>query len=231
MGLLFRKAAITAGLCLFAPLLDAGSITVYYNQAAWQAAMNQQSANPLTSISFASSEWSSSVQYSPSFTGLLSQSTTAASNGMTVSIDSGFSAPGWASFSSLGQVFNGMWVDNLSKYGATTFSFGDPIYGFGADFDIAHPNGLYFGGVGDVGSCSSAYDGFIGIISDQPLDSLLISWGSAGNCLDCFSNSYTLTNLEVGMLPIPEPDFRWGFGGFTLLVISRLLYPRLRHLV
>lgn len=229
MGPTLSRAIVAAGLCFFAPLLSANSVTVYYDQAAWQAAMTQQGAAPLTNISFAASDWTSSVQYSSGFTGLLSQSTMAASNGMTVSIDSGFSAPGWAAFSTLGQVANGVWMDNLSKYGTTTFTFGDPIYGFGGDFDIAESNGLYFGGIGNVGGGSSDDGGFIGIISNQPMSSLLISWGTAGNNVDYFSNSYTLTNLEVGVSPIPEPDFRWVFAGLTALLISRIAYRRFRH--
>ncbi len=178
-----------------------------------------QVADPLATISFARTQWSSSAQYSLGFTGLLSQSSSAADNGMTVSMYSGFSRPGWADLTTLGHVANGVWTDTLSKYGTTTFSFGDPIYGFGGNFDVALSNGLYIGGAGNVAGGSSAYDGFIGVISDQPLDSLWLSWGSGGDASDIFGNSYILSNLQVGVVPIPEPDYRWAYFGLPLVVL------------
>jgi hypothetical protein len=211
-------------LAALAGVLPAETVTVYYNQAAWQAAMSAQGSNPLTTIGFNASQWTSSVKYSPTYTTQVSQSTTAASNGMTVSVDSQFSAPGYAATSTLGHVANGVWTDEISKYGSTTFNFSDPIYGFGGDFDISGGNGLYIAGVGDVGVGASGYNGFIGVIESAPMDSIFISWGDGG--VDCFSNSYKLSNFHVATLPTPEPNFGYAVGGLLVAAVSYFLWKR-----
>jgi hypothetical protein len=212
----FARAALL--LVDLACLVPACPVTVYYNQAAWQAAMSQQGNDQLMTIGFVSSQWTSAVEYSPAFTGLVSQSTTAASNGMAVSVDSGFSEPGYAATSTLGHVANGVWTDDISKYGSTSFTFGTPIYGFGGDFEISGATGLYISGVGDVGvGTSSGYDGFIGVVTELPMDSIFISWGSGGNSTDYFGNSYTLTNFAVDTSATPEPSFKYAVAGLLVL--------------
>jgi hypothetical protein len=218
-------------------------VGVYFSQADWEAAMSSQGANPLTTISFASSQWTDGMQVSPTYTALVSQSGTAASNGMAVSAVSGYGAPGIADNSTLGHVSNGIWTDVISKYGSTTFSFSDAIYGFGGDFNIANGNGLFISPVGELPypvSASGAsplpgYNGFIGIVSDQPMDSFLISWGDNGSCSGCVGNSYTLSEFMVGAaLPTPEPNFSYVVAGLLILVIgctgSRFSPRKYKHL-
>ena len=171
---------------LFSQALAACSVGVYYSQAAWQTAMMQQTGSSLTAIGFNGTQWSSMMLYTPASTTLVSQSSASAGNGMSVSVDSGFGAQGWADPSTLGHVANGAWTDTISKYGSTSFNFSEPIYGFGGDFSIAGSNGLYIGGLGDVGTGSGGYDGFIGYVFKQPVGSLLLSYGDGG-----FGNTYT----------------------------------------
>lgn len=196
----------------------AATVDVYFNEADWQAAINA----PLTSISFDNSDWASSLQYANNYTSMVSQSTSAATNGMNVSIVSGYGAPGTVDNSTLGHVSNGMFVDDISKYGSTTFHFGDNIYGFGGYFNIAGSNGLYLGPTGylttPITGSDPSYSGFIGIVSDQPMNGLFISWGDNGNLFDCYSNSYTLSDLQVATLPTPEPNFKYFFA--ALLVVA-----------
>jgi hypothetical protein len=222
---------------LFARVLPATTVGVYLNRADWEAAMGTQGAGSLATIGFNNSQWTDSIQLSSNFTALVSQSTTAASNGMSISAISGYSSPGWVDNSTLGHVANGMWTDNLSKYGSTTFNFSDSIYGFGGDFDIGGGNGLYLSSGGEVpyptyngkvlfGSAYPGYNGFIGIISNQPMDSILISWGDNGSCAQCFGNSYTLSNLAVDIIATPEPNFQYVFVGLVILAASYFLFKR-----
>ena len=197
--------------------------------------MGQQGKNTLATVGFNSSQWISSLQYTSSLTEEVSRSTTAASNGMAITVDSGFSAPGWADPSTLGHVANGAWTDSISKYGTTTFNFSDSIDGFGGNFNITGGNGLYIEGVGEVpyaeytgplylGSAYPSYHGFIGFVLNQPSDSLLISWGDNGSCAQCFANSYTLSGLEVGTLATPEPNFGYVLAGMVILITGFWIY-------
>jgi hypothetical protein len=196
----------------------AATVTVYFNQADWQAAISA----PLTSINFDNSNWTNSLHYANNYTSMVSQSASAASNGMNVSIVSGYGAPGYVDNSTLGHVSNGMFVDNISKYGSTTFNFGDNIYGFGGYFNIAGSNGLYLGPTGylttPITGSNPSYSGFIGIVSSDPVDSLFVSWGDNGS-YDCYSNSYTLSDFQVDTLPTPEPNFKYFFA-FLLILAS-----------
>lgn len=193
---------------------SADQVGLYFERADWEAAMSLHGTNPLTSIGFDRERWTSSLILYPNSTDAVSQS----DQGITVT--SGYSAPGYADNSTLGHVANGIWVDNISKYGSTSFAFANSIFGFGGDFNITGANGLYLSPIGDVGGGTSGYQGFIGIISDQPMNSFLISWGESGGCYACFGNSYSLSGLEVATLPIPEPDFRYAFTGLFIAVVG-----------
>jgi hypothetical protein len=86
---------------------------------------------------------------------------------------------------------------------------------------------LYISGVGNVGAgASSGYDGFIGVITDLPMDSIFISWGSGGNSADCFGNSYTLNNFAVDTSPTPEPNFKYAVAGLLVLGAIRCIRRR-----
>jgi hypothetical protein len=216
------RRAIHCGVLAFlaVSLLPAASVGIYFNEADWQSAFSNQ----LTSIDFDNSDWTSSLHYANNYTSMVSQSSTAASNGMNLSVISGYGAPGFVDNSTLGHVSNGEFVDAISKYGGTTFQFGDNIYGFGGYFNIAGSNGLYLGPAGNLitpttGS-TPAYSGFIGIITDQPMDNFFISWGDNGCCYGCYSNSYTLSDLQVATLPTPEPNFKYFFAGLLILALG-----------
>ncbi len=216
---------IVAALCLFAPASQATTVGVYHDRAEWEAAMSEHGKNPLTSISFDDSLWTERMEFLPRVTQKVSQSTGAASDGMVVSAISGFSAPGLVDSLTLGHVANGLWNDQLSKYGSTTFQFSTAIYGLGGVFHVAQANGLFLGG--GVGEMPQT-DGFLGFISDQPMDSLFISWGQSGDCLRCFGNSYTLGNLEVATLPTPEPNYGYALAGMFIVVAGYAAYRRSR---
>lgn len=233
-----RLAAFAGVLvALFVRTSPGATVGVYFNQADWEAAMSLNGANQLTSVGFDDSQWTTSLQTLPSSTTLVSQSSSAASNGMGITIDSTCSAPGVCG--SLGQVSNGFWVDDLAKYGSTTFNFGSDIYGFGGDFDISGGNGLFISPAGDLpypyydGANPffyyPGYNGFIGIISDQPMSDIFISWGDNGSCYECFGNSYTISNFQVATIATPEPNFRFVLAG--LLVLAALRSPWCRFLM
>jgi len=213
---------------MFAGLLRSDTV-LYYNQAQWQAAMSAQGTLPLTNISFASSDWTSSFQASSSFDSLTSQSTTAANDGMSITAVAGYSPLGVANNALLGQATNGVWSDTISKYGSTTFNFSDAIYGFGGDFDIAGSNGLeLLAGGSQLATPSGFYDGFIGVISNQPLSSIMITWGQNGSCSQCFGNSYTLSDFQVAADPVqtPEPGFKYAFAGLLMFAAGFSVFRR-----
>jgi len=192
---------------------------IYYNQAQWQSALSAQSTLPLTNVSFASSDWTSSFQASRSFDALTSQSSTAAGDGMSITAVAGYNPLGVANNALLGQATNGVWSDTISKYGTTTFNFSDAIYGFGGDFDITGSNGLeIFAGGSALTTPNGVYDGFIGVISDLPLSSIMITWGQNGSCYQCYGNSYTLSDFQVATDPVqtPEPGFKYAFAGLLV---------------
>ncbi len=213
-------------LAIGAGLLSHGvtaSTIIYYDQTQWQSAIHAQATLSLTDVSFDNADWTSSFQASRSFDSLTSQSTTATGNGMSISAVSGYSPLGVANNALLGQAANGVWNDTISKYGTTTFNFSEPIYSFGGDFDITGSNGLeIFSGGSSFSSPVGVYDGFIGVISNQPLSSIMITWGQNGGCNQCFGNSYTLSDFKVATDPVqtPEPSFKYAFAGLLLLAVS-----------
>jgi len=218
--------AIIAGLCSASLRADT---VIYYSQAQWQAGMSAQDTLPLTNISFASSDWTSSFQASRSFDALTSQSNTAASDGMSITAVAGYNPLGVANNALLGQAINGAWSDTISKYGTTTFNFSDPIYGFGGDFDISGSNGLeIFAGGSPLTTPNGLYDGFIGVISNQPLSSIMITWGQNGSCYQCFGNSYTLSDFQVATDPvqIPEPSFKYALAGLLVFAAGFTILRR-----
>lgn len=199
--------------------------TLYYNQAQWQSAVTAVPNLALANVSFANSDWSSSFQASRSYDSLTSTSTTAVSNGMSISAVSGYSPLGVANNALLGQASNGVWTDTISKYGSTTFNFSQAIYGFGGDFDITGANGLEIipGSGTPFITPDGIYDGFIGFLSPDGVTSLTITWGDNGNCSECFGNSYTLSDFQLAPDPpiaTPEPNFKYAFAGMLVLLVS-----------
>ncbi len=226
---MIRRALFLAiGAGLLSHMLAASTI-ICYDQTQWESAVNAQPTLSLTNVSFANSDWTSSFQASRSFDSLTSQSTTAAGNGLSISAVSGYSPLGVANNALLGQAANGVWNDTISKYGTTTFNFSEPIYSFGGDFDITGSNGLeIFSGGSSFSSPVGIYDGFIGVISSQPLNSIMITWGQNGGCNQCLGNSYTLSDFQVATDPVqtPEPSFKYAFAGLLLLAISIAVWRR-----
>jgi hypothetical protein len=186
------------------------STVVYFDQSQWQAATSP------TTVSFASAGWTSTFASSPNYDSLTSVSS-------TITAVSGYSPLGVANNALLGHVSQGVWTDTISKYGSTTFNFADPIYGFGGIFDISGSNGLdIVPGLGpSFATPNGTYDGFVGFVSSQPLDSVLITWGQNGSCQQCFGNSYTLSDFQVQNDPVgtPEPNFKYAFAGLLLLAV------------
>ena len=227
-----RRGLVWAlAVCLFGKLSSAATVGVYLNQADWEAALNLQEANSLTSISFDPAQWAASLLILPKSTTLVSQSATAA-----VTIDSTCAAPGICN--SFGQVGNGVFNDALSKYSGTTFVFGSGLYGFSGYFNIAAGNGLFISPGGELPYAETSvatpfvsypgYDGFIGVVTDQPFSDIFISWGDNGSCYQCFGNSYTLSDLTVATIATPEPNFRNVPTALLLLAIGLGAFRRLR---
>lgn len=224
---MFRGLIVFVLAAFFGQLLPATTVGVYFNQADWEAAMTLNGQNPLTPVSFDDSQWSSNYVLAPRSESMVSQSFVDSS--LLVSATSTCGAPGICpSQSQLGQVSNGVWSDTLEKYSSTDFSFSSAIYGFGGDFTIANGNGLYLSVGGDVpypyytGTEPffqyPGYSGFIGIVTDEPITDLFISWGDDGTCCGQYYNSYTLSNFEVATIPTPEPNFGYAFAGVVLLM-------------
>lgn len=232
-----RRTSLMILLCVPCSYLSAASVKVYYDQSQWEQVLVPSS---IADISFDSSQWTEAASSTSSTTQLVSSSTIAATNEMSVTAVSQVSKPGFAT-APLGQPLNGDWVDNISKYGETTFYFGQQIYAFGGNFKIAGGNGLYFsvGGMVPYPYYTSpylpivnpypSYTGFIGIVSDAPLSDLLISWGDNGSC-HCLGNSYTLSQFEVSTEPdppvsvaaVPEPNLT----AFMALLFSFSVWGR-----
>ena len=138
-------------------------------------------------------------------------------------------------YAGAGHFKNGAWTDSISKYGYTEWTFSQPIYGFGADFQMHVEDGLeFFSGLNltmpnaiapfaDRGQ-PRKFDGFYGFISSTPITSLIVSWGNDGPPCGCYGQSYTMDNLEISASPVsaavPEPAWFLPLGGIMLVLIG-----------
>lgn len=124
-------------------------------------------------------------------------------------------------YAGTGQFIDGTWVDKISKYGYTMWTFSKPVYAFGAHFEMDVQDGLeFFSGLNlsmpndklpyRNDGRKRRFDGFYGFISGTPIRSLMISWGSDGPPCACYGQSYTMDHLEVSTTPInaatPKPS-------------------------
>jgi hypothetical protein len=148
----------------------------------------------------------------------------------------GVSVASYVSYNGLyagsGQFNNGVWVDNISKYGYTVWRFSQPVYAFGADFTMGVQDGLeFFSGLNltmpnallPYERCvgTRQFAGFYGFISATPLAELTISWGTDGPPCACYGQSYNMDNLEISMTPpadpaVPEPSGLLPFGALAI---------------
>jgi hypothetical protein len=207
MRKLFLVALTASGLC--SPLFADSMAFEYYDQAAWENAV--AGGGTLLKEDF---------------------------NTNSVSL-AGVSVASYISYNGLyagtGHFSGGAWVDSIPKYGYTVWTFSQPIYAFGADFQMDVENGLeFFSGLNlSMPNATSAYanttqgrefDGFYGFISTAPITSLMISWGSDGPSCPCYGQSYTMDNLEISTTPVdaavPEPAMLLPIGGLMLVFIG-----------
>jgi hypothetical protein len=214
-----------------------GSATVIqqeFNQAAWQQGITTGVPATVTAISL--SNWQPGVLLSSGNSTNLVSSTTAAS-GLLVTVESGFSSPGYANPATLGQVTNGVFADNISKYGYTIWTFSQPIYAFSADFDMLGGDGLFFApGNIDTFSTASTLNGFFGFDSTDGFTQLLITWSDPAN-EPFYGAAYNMTNLEVASVSTaaavtatPEPTYipLFALGSLLAIAVCRSKRPRAR---
>jgi hypothetical protein len=164
-------------------------------------------------------------------------SSTTAASGLLVTVESGFSSPGYANPATLGQVTNGVFADNISKYGYTIWTFSQPIYAFSADFDMLGGDGLFFApGNIDTFSTASTLNGFFGFDSTDGFTQLLITWSDPAN-EPFYGAAYNMTNLEVASVSTaaavtatPEPTYipLFALGSLLAIAVCRSKRPRAR---
>lgn len=194
---------------LFSPLFADSVAVEYYDQAAWERAAG--SGGALSKDNFNTNSLSLPGVSVASYIGY---------NGL---------------YAGAGQFSGGAWVDSIPKYGYTVWTFSQPIYAFGADFQMDVQNGLeFFSGLNlSMPNAPALYadnvqarqfNGFYGFTSTAPITSLMISWGSDGAACACYGQSYTMDNLEISTTPVaaavPEPALFLPFGGLVLVVIG-----------
>ncbi|HEY7307158.1 MAG TPA: hypothetical protein VH601_23745 [Bryobacteraceae bacterium] len=211
-AILMRKILVFAvGACSLCVPLFANSVTgEYYDHAAWESAV---AGGSLLKDNFDSNSVSLSGVAVASY----------------ISYNGLYSGPG--------QFSGGVWTDSIPKYGYTVWTFSQPIYAFGADFQMDVLDGLeFFSGLNlsmpnavlpyvNNGQ-TREFAGFYGFISSSPLTSLTISWGTDGPPCACYGQSYTMDNLEISTAPVdavaPEPSGLLLLGGLGLLLAARL---------
>ncbi len=215
MGKLILIAFAVSG--LFSPLLADSVTREYYNQAAWESTVTGGGA--LLKDNF---------------------------NNNSVSL-AGVSVASYIDYHGLsagsGQFSDGAWADSIPKYGFTEWTFNQPIYAFGADFQMDIEDGLEFlsglnlsmpNAMASYGNNAQGlhFDGFYGFISTTPLTSLMITWGSNGPQCPCYGQSYTMDNLKISTTPVnasvPEPSMLLPFGGLMLTLMAGLKRVRPR---
>jgi len=112
-------------------VLSADSVTVYTNEAAWQHAATNGGTNPLATVSFDASAWTQTVTYENTYTTY--SDVTSASDGTTVT----FQNSGDALHVIQPVLANDSLSDGIEAYGdSDRWSFGQPIYAFGAYYNL-----------------------------------------------------------------------------------------------
>ena len=112
-----------------------------------------------------------------------------------------------------GHFSDGEWIDSISKYGYTEWTFSQPVYAFGAHFRMDVQNGLEFFSGLNLSMPNARlpfvndgrkrhFDGFYGFISTTPITKLMVSWGSDGPPCACYEQSYSMDNLEISTTPV-----------------------------
>ena len=225
-----RCTFAAAALVVLCGSVAGAAVVSYNNQGQWQVAVQASDTDVLSNVSFASADWNSYFQASANFDSRISQSVNAIGSGGSITAISGYSPLGVAKDALLGQPSQGQWADTISKYGSTQFVFSNAIYGFGGLFNIAGNNGLEFllPGSTPLSSPAGIYDGFIGFVSDQAFSSITITWGQNGNCVQCFGNSYVLSNFQLAssIVETPEPVFTPVIAALVILGISLAAFRR-----
>lgn len=216
MKKLFLFALTASG--LFSPLF-ADSVA-YYDQAAWESSLANGST--LLKDNFNNNAVSLAGVSVASYIGY---------NGL---------------YAGAGQFSGGAWIDSIPKYGYTVWTFSQPVYAFGADFQMDVQDGLeFFSGLNLSMPNAPApnadnvqaqqFNGFYGFTSTAPITSLMISWGSDGAPCACYGQSYTMDNLEISTTPVnaavPEPALLLPIGGLVLVAMALWIRGRSKRLV
>jgi hypothetical protein len=211
---------IAVGACSLCVPLFANSVTgEYYDRAAWESAA---AGGSLLKDNFNSNSVSLSGVSVASYVGY---------NGL---------------YSGSGQFAGGAWVDSVPKYGYTVWTFSQPIYAFGADFQMNVLDGLeFFSGLNLTmpnavlpyvnNGQTREFGGFYGFISTTPLTSLTLSWGTDGPPCACYGQAYTMDNLEISTTPVdaasPEPSGLLPVGGLVLVLLAGWKGSRLKRFI
>jgi hypothetical protein len=223
-------------LLLCAATASATVVQQEFNQTTWQQGITTGVPATATPISLASANWQPGVLAMSGNSTTLTSSSSTAANGLLVTVESGFSSPGYANPATLGQITNGVFADNISKYGYTIWTFSQPIYAFSANFDMLGGDGLFFApGNIDTFSTASTLNGFFGFDSTDGFTQLLITWSDlSGN--PAYGAAYNMTNLEVATVSTaaatatPEPTYipLFALGSLLVIAVCKSKRPRAR---
>ncbi len=201
--------ALTATFLLLFPFLSFGdpftpSSTGYYNQTQFANAVAQ--AAPGTHILMGN--------FANGFCDL---------PGVSVSSDINFD--GYDKGAGAGRFTSGAYLDTAEKYSVTVWSFSQPVYAFGGNWDLGPVNAGLEVNTGDTGYFMpdayvqplSSYDwndkpewpaaqwsGFWGFVSTVPIQSVEIFSGDEGTS-SSFAQNYTFTGMEIATA-VPEPS-------------------------
>lgn len=120
-------------------------------------------------------------------------------------------APGTSFADPGGSIQNDEFVATPFKYSVgATWTFDQPMTGFGADWDMTVLGGLMFLlGDGENIQLSppigSTFDSFYGFTSTQPFTSVQVVWGT-NNTWPSFGQAYTMDNLAIAYDPPAAAD-------------------------
>jgi len=110
----------------------------------------------------------------------------------------------------------GVWDDRVAGTDTTTWSFVDPITGFGADWDLAGPGGpgsgirlLLDGTFIGQEIVQTTAGGFFGVTSTSPFDSVLVEEGTQLGGAETYHMDNMLYSQQESIVPEPATLIVW----------------------